>query len=208
MSDALSYLMSVRPDAMKSYFGFLKASGQHLDPKTRAIISVITKVDNQTESGFRQYLPKALQAGVSPDEILDALLCAFPSLGLTKIIWAIDILLEMDIPEFRPEHAGQAEGWHDIVDFDAIPDGQTVFLERGSRGYFIHRTGDNVQVYDNHCPHRMTTMSGAALDGDTLTCPGHGWRFDIRTGECLARGDRPLRRYEHKVEKGRLWVYG
>lgn len=207
MSDALSYLMSVRPDAMKSYFGFLKASGEHLDPKTRAIISVITKVDNQTEAGFRQYLPKALQAGATPDEILDALLCAFPTLGLTKIIWAVNILLEMDIPEFRAEHLGQATGWCDIADIDEIIEGRTVFVEVDGHGCFIHRSGDDIRVYDNRCPHRATVMTGGDLDGDTLTCPGHGWRFDTRTGDCVASGDRPLRRYDHKVEKGRLWIY-
>ena len=53
MSNALSYLTSVRKDAMQSYFGFLKSAGRHLDPKTKALISVITKVDNQTEAGFR-----------------------------------------------------------------------------------------------------------------------------------------------------------
>ena len=71
MSDALNYLLKVRPDAMKSYFDFIKKSGTSLDPKTRAIISVITKVDNQTETGLRQYLVRALRAGVSADEIQD-----------------------------------------------------------------------------------------------------------------------------------------
>jgi hypothetical protein len=35
MSDALSYLLKVRPDAMKPYFAFMREAGKHLDPKTR-----------------------------------------------------------------------------------------------------------------------------------------------------------------------------
>ena len=54
MSDALSYLVKARPDAIGHYFEFLKNCGKHLDPKTRNLISVITKVDAQTERGFRQ----------------------------------------------------------------------------------------------------------------------------------------------------------
>lgn len=115
MSDALNYLLKVRPDAMKSYFDFIKKSGTSLDPKTRAIISVITKVDNQTETGFRQYLVRALRAGVSADEIIDALFAAFPTLGLAKIIWAVDIILAMEIPEFDPELLGQNKEWHDAI---------------------------------------------------------------------------------------------
>ena len=49
MSDALSYLAKARPDAVGHYFVFLKNCGKHLDPKTRNLISVITKVDAQTE---------------------------------------------------------------------------------------------------------------------------------------------------------------
>jgi len=60
MSDALKYLIKARPEAMGAYFSFLKETGKHLDPKTRSLISVITKVDSQTERGLRQYLPRAL----------------------------------------------------------------------------------------------------------------------------------------------------
>ncbi len=77
MSKALDYLLQVRSEAVGSYFKFLKEAGSHLDPKTRALLSVITKVDAQTEAGFRQYLPRALQAGNRADEILDALFAEF-----------------------------------------------------------------------------------------------------------------------------------
>ena len=65
---------------------------------------MITKVAVQTEGGFRQYLTRALRNGATPNEVLDALLMAFPVLGLAKIVWATEILLDMDIPEFRPEN--------------------------------------------------------------------------------------------------------
>ena len=128
--------MRARPEAMKNYFGFLKEAGRHLDPKTRAIISVITKVDNQTDAGFRQYLRRAMHEGVSANEILDALLLAFPTLGLTKIVWAMDILLEMDLPEFQLDMLETEPVWHDLFNESRLPasgaacyqaDGKTVF---------------------------------------------------------------------------------
>jgi hypothetical protein len=51
MSDALDYLVKARPNAMQPYFKFLKEAGKHLDPKTRALLSVITKAGSQTEKG-------------------------------------------------------------------------------------------------------------------------------------------------------------
>ena len=93
MSDALNYLVKTRGETLGHYFAFLKDCGTHLDPKTRNLISVITKVDAQTERGFRQYLGRALREGCTPMEVLDALLMAFPTLGLAKIVWAVDIIL-------------------------------------------------------------------------------------------------------------------
>ena len=63
MSDALNYLVKARPDAVGHYFAFLKACGTQLDPKTRNLISVISKVHAQTERGLRQYLGRALREG-------------------------------------------------------------------------------------------------------------------------------------------------
>ena len=91
MSDALNYLIKARPEAMAAYFKFLKGAGPRLDPKTRNLISVITKVHAQTENGLRQYLRRALREGATADEVIDALLMAFPALGLTRIVWAIDV---------------------------------------------------------------------------------------------------------------------
>src|SRR3989338_11216152 len=114
MSDALDYLVRTRPEAMKSYLKFLKETGKSLDPKTRMLITVITKIAVQTEGGLRQYLPRALDAGATPNEILDAIMHAFPALGLAKIVWAIDILLDMDIPEFRAEDLGTGKRWLEV----------------------------------------------------------------------------------------------
>src|SRR5512144_642711 len=100
MSDALDFLVRARPQAMGHYLAFLKDCGSRLDPRTRNLISVITKVHAQTERGLRQYLQRALREGCTAEEVLDALLMAFPALGLAKIVWAVDVILAMNLPQF------------------------------------------------------------------------------------------------------------
>ncbi len=208
MSDALNYLIKARPEAMKAYFTFLKESGKHLDPKTRSLISVITKIDSQTERGLRQYLPRALRDGASPHEILDAILMAFPTLGLAKIVWAIDILLDMDIPEFRIDLLDAEPGWHDLIDWDEIGDGDITYVEDcDGRSVFIYRSGNDCRVYDSRCPHQVTDIPHLALSGTQLTCPKHQWAFDVSSGECVAKGSRPLKLFDSKVKQGRLLAY-
>lgn len=205
MSDALDYLAKVRPEAMGAYFEFLRACGGSLDPKTRALISLITKVATQTERGFRQYLRRALAAGATADEILDALLAAFPALGLTKIVWAVDLLLAMDLPEFSPEALTGAGTWHDVAALDDLPQ-STSRLSGDGRSLFVHRDGQRLRVYDSRCPHQGTDIPAEALGNGRLVCPKHGWTFDPATGACVARGRRPLVELACRAEGGRLLV--
>ncbi len=228
MSDALNYLLAARPEAMTHYFAFLKDAGKHLDPKTRNLISVITKVDAQTEPGFKQYLKRALRDGCSPVEVIDALLMAFPTLGLTKIIWATNIILSMDLPGFDPETmkvqlAGEPEKtafvesnpvesraaeaiWHDVMTTAALADGQTTRVDSHGRGLFISREGDTFAVFDSHCSHQRTDIPLSALDDCILTCPKHQWTFDVKTGACLKAGGASLQQLPAKVEGGRVMV--
>ena len=204
MSDALNYLLKARPEALGGYFTFLKKAGEHLDPRTRDLISVVTKVAVQTEGGFRQYLTRALRNGASPNEVLDALLMAFPVLGLAKIVWATEILLDMDIPEFRPENLFAEPTWHDVAAVEALPEGEPSYHEVDGRHLFVYRDGGALNVYDSRCPHQVTDIPELAVDGRQLTCPKHGWKFDLASGACIAKGSHPLKRFEHKVEDGRL----
>jgi nitrite reductase/ring-hydroxylating ferredoxin subunit/alkylhydroperoxidase/carboxymuconolactone decarboxylase family protein YurZ len=208
MSDALNYLIKARPEAMKAYFTFLKETGKHLDPKTRSLISVITKIHSQTERGLRQYLPRALRDGASPHEILDAILMAFPTLGLAKIVWAIDILMDMDIPEFRADLLDAEAGWHDLIAWDEVDDAAITYVEDcDGRSVFIYRSGGDCRVYDSRCPHQVTDIPHLALSGVQLTCPKHQWAFDVSSGECVAKGNRPLKLFDSKTEQGRLLAY-
>ena len=213
MSDALSYLVKARPQEMGAYFAFLKGAGSRLDPKTRNLISVITKVHAQTENGLRQYLKRALREGATPDEVLDALLMAFPALGLAKIVWAVDVILRMNLPEFALDRlvaeapaAAPEPTWHDVIAESALVDGAAVRASCEGHGVFVFRRGSVVRVYDSRCPHESTDIPELALDGTRLTCPKHEWAFDIESGRCVAKGNTPLTLRPHRIETGRVLV--
>jgi len=207
MSDALNYLLQVRPEPLGHYFKFLKEAGRHLDPKTRDLISVITKVHARTERGLRQYLLRALRDGCTAQEVLDALLMAFPALGLSRITWAIDVILAMDLPEFRPEALGATGAWHDLAAPEAIEPGSVARIDCDGRSCFVHHAAAGFVVFDSRCPHEVTNIPHLACKGTTLTCPKHGWAFDLATGDCIDKGDRPLTRRPARIQDGRLWAF-
>ena len=54
-------------------------------------------------------------------------------------------------------------------------------------------------VVERYCPHRRADLGQfGVVDGHTLTCALHGWRFDLDTGACLTSTDRHLRVRRHR----------
>lgn len=209
MSKALDYLIKARPEAMGAYFAFLKQAGSHLDKKTAALISVITKVHAKTANGLRQYLPRALKEGASADEIIDALLFAMPALGFSKIVWAMDVILEMNLPEFQHVVGSTTEpGWRAIGAIPELKINDPVFLKSGRDAFFVVKTEDALQVFSSECPHQKTPIPETGLSGMTLTCPLHEWKFDLKNGACISGTNKPLKRFEAKTGNGQIWIKG
>ncbi len=199
MSRALDYLLAARPQAMSAYFAFLKDAGSHLDPKTRALISVITKVAVQTEKGLLQYTRRALRDGASADEILDALLMAFPALGLSRIVWAIEVLMAHGVEGFEeaasaipdaaaadPEPAAEII---EVGEIEALPEQRIHKVDRPRRPLLLWREGGQVRAFRGYCTHQGMDLMPATCDGRSITCAVHGWTFTMPDGRC-SHGER------------------
>jgi nitrite reductase/ring-hydroxylating ferredoxin subunit len=49
----------------------------------------------------------------------------------------------------------------------------------------VYRAAGQWHAIADRCPHAGAVLSAGEIDGTVITCPGHGSRFDIRTGERL-----------------------
>ena len=46
------------------------------------------------------------------------------------------------------------------------------------------------------CPHEDVSLEGGDLEASRITCPGHGYEFDLITGSCGHDRSLALRRFE------------
>jgi nitrite reductase/ring-hydroxylating ferredoxin subunit/hemoglobin-like flavoprotein len=85
-----------------------------------------------------------------------------------------------------------------------IPDGQRkiVQVDGLSIGVF-HHNGEWYAVR-NSCVHRGGPVATGTLLGDILTCPWHGFQFDIRTAKCVADPKAELDHYAVSVVDGQV----
>lgn len=70
-----------------------------------------------------------------------------------------------------------------------IPEGGILRAEADGKPIALVRLGDQVYAIDAVCPHRGGPLDEGDLDGGILTCPWHGWQFDVAAGTCLNSGE-------------------
>lgn len=49
----------------------------------------------------------------------------------------------------------------------------------------LFKVGGKFYAIDNTCQHRGGPLGEGFLDGAVVTCPLHGWRYDVTNGKCL-----------------------
>lgn len=70
----------------------------------------------------------------------------------------------------------------------------------------VLRAVGEVHVLDGHCPHQFAPLLGGEIAGCILTCPLHGWRFDVRTGISPDSTFLRVRHWPSRVEAGVVWL--
>jgi nitrite reductase/ring-hydroxylating ferredoxin subunit len=75
----------------------------------------------------------------------------------------------------------------------------------GAREIVLVRSEEGIHAVDRACPHEGYPLEDGTLEGATLTCVWHGWRFDLRSGACLVAGD-DVRTYRVAVRDGAIFV--
>lgn len=69
---------------------------------------------------------------------------------------------------------------------DDVPEGTGVERTVAGRIIALYRVGDAWFALDGICPHAGGPLGQGRLDGCVVTCPWHGWQFDVTTGtHCL-----------------------
>ena len=93
--------------------------------------------------------------------------------------------------------------WERIIPLADLPDRTAVRAVRNGHGLCLSLADGSPVAVADVCAHRHTALSGGLVRDGVLTCPGHFWRYDLRTGQCVNRPDR-VASYQCRVADG--WV--
>jgi nitrite reductase (NADH) small subunit len=87
-----------------------------------------------------------------------------------------------------------------------VPPGQGIVAEVNGKTLAVFNVGGEFHVIDNTCLHRGGPLGEGDLEGQVVTCPWHGWQFDVTTGWCVGNPSAKVERYEVKLEGAEIRV--
>jgi nitrite reductase/ring-hydroxylating ferredoxin subunit len=73
-----------------------------------------------------------------------------------------------------------------------LPPGTMKGLELLGRSILLANINGTIYAMDALCSHAMGSLVRGKLDGYTLECPRHQWKFDIRNGKLLSGPPEPI----------------
>ena len=105
-------------------------------------------------------------------------------------------------------------GFVKVAETQEIPTGRMKLVKLDDKGILIANVSGNYYAIANRCTHRGGDLSKGSLDGNIVTCPLHGSKFDVTTGKAISgpkilffkakTNDEPT--YEVKTEKGQIML--
>ncbi len=91
-------------------------------------------------------------------------------------------------------------GFVKLATLDDLPPDSALEVEHDGRIYAIFHIDGQISAIDGICPHQGGPLAEGELRGTVVTCPWHGWQFDVRDGQSLLHVKIRQPTFEVKVE--------
>ena len=98
------------------------------------------------------------------------------------------------------------DDWHRVAAAGECPPGSALECVAADRIVALFNVNGQYFALDGICPHQGGPLGKGWLDGCLITCPWHGWQFDVSTGQHQTSKSLVHPQFETRVENGEIWV--
>ena len=95
-----------------------------------------------------------------------------------------------------------------IAEVSELRDGKGIARRLEDDDVAIVKLDTGIHAFVNVCPHQHTPLVdkyGGQIAGEELTCPMHGWTYNLKTGKCVNESGK-LKMLDVKIEDGGVFV--
>ncbi|MBI4358898.1 MAG: Rieske 2Fe-2S domain-containing protein [Candidatus Omnitrophica bacterium] len=68
----------------------------------------------------------------------------------------------------------------------------------------VFKTPQGFRACQNLCPHAGGALVEGTVEGETVTCPLHGWQFDLQSGACQTEPGNDIKIYKVELKEGNV----
>ncbi|HMU55467.1 MAG TPA: Rieske 2Fe-2S domain-containing protein [Nitrospira sp.] len=81
-----------------------------------------------------------------------------------------------------------------------VKPGSGIVAEAQGKTIALFNVDGVFHAIDNTCIHRGGPLGEGEVEGDVVTCPWHGWQFNVATGVCMNNPSGKVEVYQVKVD--------
>ena len=96
--------------------------------------------------------------------------------------------------------------WQKLCRPDDIPDERGREFLIGNRVLAVFRSADRYYAVEGMCAHQGGPLAQGQFDEPCVTCPWHGWQYDVTTGNNLLTRKKMLDTFPLEFRDGDLWI--
>lgn len=127
---------------------------------------------------------------------------------IEQVLMAEDEVVSGYLPLHVIDETGNLEqsGWLQGPSISELEEGLPFRFSREECDSLLVWIDGKVMAFRNQCPHMGMPLDGGLVDGSAITCPWHGFRFDLATGECFTAPHVQLEPFPVRVEDRQIWI--
>ncbi len=96
--------------------------------------------------------------------------------------------------------------WKQLCNLQDLNDGAGREFEIEGLVVAVFRNGNEVNAVDGMCAHQGGPLAQGDVDSKCVTCPWHGWQYDITTGVNLLTGKKMIDCFPVEVREQVVWI--
>lgn len=114
------------------------------------------------------------------------------------------------------------EDYKYVADIEAFQESNRVLIDIKGREIGVFKTDNGFFAVANYCVHQGGPLCEGKVSGaltadedfeleytkedEVISCPWHGWEFDIETGKHLPHTNHRIPTYDVEVEDGKIYI--
>jgi len=165
----------------------------------------VVSFETDEPADFLDLVMELREAKTSQYTLRDTPIFSCIAMGLREALDTLDGARDVTNAPF--ERSNNGVGWTPVASVEEVAHDAAKVVYAGSEQVALFNVGGAIYAVSNRCSHANGPLVDGAIQGATVTCPNHGSRFDLATGQPLCGpASRPLSRFDVRVDDGVIYI--